>query len=151
MGLNEPGSSWKGRQLFINVELVSSYVLMIVIMVFIFMGLIEFLPILGLIIFIYILSFVAILQYSIRKHSEEYSGLEILDSWIDLEFNVGEEFLFPIAKVDIFPDISPNAKDAVDRFVNEMGRYAKSIDELEGAIKELDKELINGEEKNEKD
>lgn len=110
-------------------------------MLFIFLGLIEYLPILGLIIFIYILSFISVLQYTYRKHSEEYSGLEILDAWIDLEFNVGEEFLFPIAKVDTFPDISPNAKEAVDKFVSEMGRYANSIEELEGAIKELDSKI----------
>ena len=144
MPINEGSGRWKGKQLFINIELISSYVLLIVVFIIVFSGAFQYLYIFVVIVFIYLLGFVAVQQYVMRTHSEEYAGIEILDAWIDLDFNIGEEFLFPIEKIDSFPDISPNAREAVDNFVEKMGKVAGSMKQIEIAIKTLDGSLDNG-------
>jgi len=141
--VNQPVGRFKGKNLFVTIEWISSYVLLIATMFIVFLGGIKILPIYGLCIFIYLLAFVSLQEHVMRKHAEEYSGVEVLDSWIDLDYDLGEEFLFPIQKIDKFPDISPNAREAVNKFVDGMGRVGKGLKgaDLDKEMKSLDEEL----------
>lgn len=146
--MNEPERWFKGRNLFITIEWISSYVILIVLMVMIMLGLYQFIWVFALILFIFLLGFVAVQQYVYRIHSEKYAGAEILDAWVDIDFDIGEEFLFPIEKIDHFPDISPSARDAVDRFITGMGQYYESITKIDfkKQIEQLDSKIGKSEE-----
>jgi hypothetical protein len=143
MPVNAPVGRFSGKNLFVTIEWITSYALIIITMIIVFAGGIRFLLLYGLCVFIFLLAFVTLQEHVMRKHSEEYSGIEVLDSWIDLDYDLGEEFLFPLAQIDQFPDISPNAQEAVNKFIEGMGRDSK---DLRGAdlylnIKSLNKEL----------
>lgn len=145
MPVNMPVGKLKGRNLFVTIQWVSSYILLISTMIIVFVGAIDFLFTYFLCIFIYLITFVAIQEFITRKHVEKNSGVEILDAWIDLDFNLGEEFLFPIEKIDEFPAISPNAQEAVNKFIEGMGtvsKHWKGID-IDEEIGSLDNELDN--------
>lgn len=140
-----PVGKLRGRNLFVTIQWVSSYILLFSTMLIILLpGGIDFLFSYFLFIFIYLIAFIAVQEYVTRKHAEKNSGTEILDSWIDLDFDLGEEFLFPIEKIDKFPDISPNARLAVNKFIEGMGTVSKKwkgidIDEeMESLKTELD-------------
>jgi len=148
--MNEPNKWYRGKRLFITIEWVSSYILLFSIMAIIMFGLVEFIWIFGLIVFIYLMSFVAVQQYIIRKHLEEHGGETVLDTWTDTDFDQGEDFLYPIAKIDEFPDISPSARNAVEKFMEEMQNYfnihgylnlKRDIGELDEAIKQAEEKL----------
>lgn len=149
--MNEPDKWYRGKRLFITIEWLTSYILLFSIMAIIMLGLIEFIWIFGLIVFIYLMSFVAVQQYIIRKHLEDHGGETVLDTWTDTDFDQGEDFLYPIAKIDEFPDMSPSSSNAVIRFMKEMQNYfnihgyinlKKDIGELDKAIKKAEEELI---------
>lgn len=145
--MNEPEKWYKGKNLFMTIEWVSSYVILIALMIIVMLGLYDIIWIFGLILFIFLLGFISVQQYVYRIHSEKYAGAEILDAWVDVDFDIGEEFLFPIEKIDYFPDISPSARDAVDRFVDGMGQYYQQITKIDfkKKIKELDSKIISTE------
>jgi 5'-3' exonuclease len=149
--MNEPHKWYKGKQLFITIEWATSYILLFVIMFLIILGLVEYIWLFGLIVFIYLLSFVAVQQYIIRKHLEEHGGETILDTFTDTDFDQGEDFLFPIAKIDEFPDISPSARNAVNKFMMEMQNYfnihgyvnlKRDLGELDKAIEVAEESLM---------
>lgn len=142
--MNEPEKWFKGKNLFMTIEWVSSYVILIGMMIIIMLGLYDLIWWFGLFLLIFLLGFISTQQYVYRLHSEKYAGAEILDSWTDIDFDIGEEFLYPIAKIDNFPDISPNARDAVDRFVEGMGEYYEDITKIDfkKKIKELDAKIV---------
>jgi len=152
--MNEPSKWYRGKRLFIGIEWATSYILMFVILAMIFLGLVQFIWIFGLIVFIYLLGFVAIQQYVIRKHLEEHGGETVLDTWTDTDFDQGEDFLYPILKIDEFPDISPTARSAVERFMLEMQNYfnihgyanlKKDLGELDKAIEQAETKITKGE------
>lgn len=147
--MNEPSKWYRGKQLFIGIEWATSYILLFVIMCMIFLGLVKFIWIFGLIIFIYLLGFIAVQQYVIRKHLEEHGGETVLDTWTDTDFDQGEDFLYPILKIDEFPDISPTARNAVNRFMLEMKNYFKihGYVNLKKDLGELDKAIEQAESK----
>jgi len=147
--MNEPDKWYRGKRLFITIEWVSSYILLFAIMFIIMFGLVKFIWIFGLIVFIYLMSFVAVQQYIIRKHLEDHGGETILDTWTDTDLDQGEDFLYPIAKIDEFPDISPSARNAVKRFTVEMQNYFKihGYINLKKGLGELDKAVEQAEEK----
>lgn len=147
--MNQEPSAFRGKNLFQTIEWITSYVLLFTVMMIVFLGAFEILPIVGLIIFVYLLIFIALQQYAIRKNIEKYAGLEILDGWFDVEYDKGEDILLPLAKIDDFPAISPAAKLAVTNFVEEMGRryrnlqqeeFVKKMGELEDKIGENDED-----------
>jgi len=149
--MNEPTKWYRGRNLFSTIEWVTSYILLFTIMFMVFAGYTDYIWVFGLITFIYLLSFLATQQYFMRIHSEEYAGVPVLDSWTDLDFDLGEEFMYPIAKIDNFPDISASARGAVDNFIDEMEHYfdkiqqgsmREQIEVLDSAITESETKLI---------
>lgn len=147
--MNEPSKWYRGKKLFIGIEWATSYILLFAIMGMIMLGLVRFIWIFGLIVFIYLLSFVAVQQYVIRKHLEEHGGETVLDTWTDTDFDQGEDFLYPILKIDEFPDISPTARNAVGRFISEMQNYFKihGYANLKKDLGELDKAIEQAETK----
>lgn len=142
--MNEPEKWFKGKNLFMTIEWVSSYIILISLMIIIMLGLIDLVWWFGLFLLIFLLAFISTQQYVYRIHSERYAGAEILDSWTDIDFDIGEEFLYPIAKIDFFPDISPSARDAVDKFVDGMGQYYAQLTktDFKKKVKELDAKII---------
>ena len=141
--MNEPEKWFKGRNLFITIEWVSSYVILIELMVIIMLGLFDLIWIFSLILFIFLLGFIAIQQYVYRIHSEKYAGCEILDAQIDVDYDIFEELLLPLAEIHEFPEISPSARTAVETFVDQMQKVydPKTKIDFRMKIQELDHSL----------
>lgn len=143
--MNEPDKWFKGRNLFITIEWVSSYIILIALMVIIMLGLFELIWVFSLILFIFLLGFIATQQYVYRIHSEKYAGAEILDAQIDVDYDIFEELLLPLAKIDNFPEISPSARTAVENFTNQMQEFydPNTKRDFRMKIQELDSNISN--------
>jgi len=148
--MNEPTKWYRGKQFFIKIEYASSYILLFLIMLILALGLFEIILVFGLIVFLYLLGLFTVQQYVIRKHLEEHGGETILDTYTDTDFDQGEDFLYPIEKIDEYPDISTSARNAVERFMKQMQNYflmsgvatEQALGQLDKAITEAEKGMI---------